>query len=148
MGIIFSRLVFIVKKTATTVDVNNAMNSSSIVDLEVSERRVSYTYFTEKSVRRGGLDNIYAVAVKEALKENGNAEVLVAPEFETRIRKGMFGRKVKTVIVTGYPAKYKNFRKATGEDLEALNACSIPNKAEKLNASSGGLMGIFKKEVK
>lgn len=99
-----------VKKTATTVDVNNAMNSSSTVDLEVSERRVSYTYYAEKNVRRGGLGNVYAAAVKEALKANGNADVLVAPEFETRIKKGVFGKKVKTVIVTGYPATYRNFR--------------------------------------
>lgn len=99
-----------VKKTATTVDVNNALNSTSTVDLEVSGRRISYTYVTEKKIRRGGLSNVYAVAVKEALKENGNADLLVAPEYETNIRKGMFGKKVRFVTVTGYPATYKNFR--------------------------------------
>ena len=99
-----------VKKTSTTIDVNNALNSNSTVDLEVSGKRISYTYITEKKIRRGGLKNIYATAVKEALKENGNADVLVAPEYETRIRKGMFGTKVKAVIVSGYPATYQNFR--------------------------------------
>ena len=99
-----------VKKTSTTIDVNNALNSISTVDLEVSGKRISYTYITEKKIRRGGLKNIYATAVKEALKENGNADVLVAPEYETRIRKGMFGTKVKAVIVSGYPATYQNFR--------------------------------------
>ena len=99
-----------VKKTSTTIDVNNALNSNSTVDLEVSGKRISYTYITEKKIRRGGLKNIYATAVKEALKENGNADVLVAPEYETRIRKGMFGTKVKAVIVSGYPATYQKFR--------------------------------------
>ena len=99
-----------VKKTSTTIDVNNALNSNSTVDLEVSGKRISYTYITEKKIRRSGLKNIYATAVKEALKENGNADVLVAPEYETRIRKGMFGTKVKAVIVSGYPATYQNFR--------------------------------------
>ena len=99
-----------VKKTSTTIDVNNDLNSNSTVDLEVSGKRISYTYITEKKIRRGGLKNIYATAVKEALKENGNADVLVAPEYETRIRKGMFGTKVKAVIVSGYPATYQNFR--------------------------------------
>ena len=99
------------KKTCTTVAVQNVVcTSPTVADLEVSGKRISYTYITEKKIRRGGLKNIYATAVKEALKENGNADVLVAPEYETRIRKGMFGTKVKAVIVSGYPATYQNFR--------------------------------------
>ena len=99
-----------VKKTATTVDVNNALNSCSTVDLEVSPQRISYTFLPEKKVLRGGLENVYSSAVKEALKENGNADVLVAPEYVTNIKKGLLGKKVKSVVVSGYPAKYKNFR--------------------------------------
>ena len=34
------------------------------------------------------------------------------------------------------------------QELEALKAYPTPNKTEKLNASSGGLIGIFKKDIK
>ena len=33
-----------IKKTATTIDVNNRIESASDVDLEISSRRISYTY--------------------------------------------------------------------------------------------------------
>jgi hypothetical protein len=35
---------------------------------------------------------------------------LVEPQFVMSKRKGMFGTKIKSVTVTGRPAKYKNFR--------------------------------------
>ena len=49
-------------------------------------------------------------AVKELLMKSGNADVLVAPEFTFVKRRGLFGSKFKSVEVSGYPAKYKNFR--------------------------------------
>ena len=49
-------------------------------------------------------------AVREALEANGNAEVLVAPQYTFVRKSGLFGSKIKTVIVSGYPAKYNNFK--------------------------------------
>lgn len=99
------------KKTATAIDVNNCIESRNDVDLAVSDKRVSYTYDTTKRVRRGGAKNVYSTAVAEALQHSDNADVLVAPEYETVIRQGLFGgKKIKRVIVKGYPAKYKEFR--------------------------------------
>ena len=60
-----------------------------------------------------GLANVKAAAVAEALKQNGGADVLVDPQYETRTRRGLFGKKIKYVTVTGYPAKYKKFETAT-----------------------------------
>ena len=99
-----------VTKTATTVDVNNTLPSNSEVDLEISQNKVNYVYRTTSKERRGGRKNIINSAVQAVLKANGNADVLVAPQYELVKKKGLFGSKIKTVTVTGYPAKYKNFR--------------------------------------
>lgn len=98
------------RKTATTLDVNNCLESKSNVDLVVSNNRINYTYYTTRSVRKGGSANVYNAAVSEALQRHDNADVLVAPEFETVIRRGLFGKKIKRVEVKGYPAKYQEFR--------------------------------------
>lgn len=103
-----------VQKTATAVDVANALNSYNEVDLDVQGSRITYTFRTTKVERRGGRANCVNTAVREALKANGNADVLVAPEYDLRFRKGLFsGKKLQEVTVYGYPAKYKNFRKAS-----------------------------------
>ena len=60
--------------------------------------------------RRGGKKNLQNTAVKELLMKSGNADVLVAPEFTFVKRRGLFSSKYKSVEVSGYPAKYKNFR--------------------------------------
>ena len=99
-----------VTKTATTVDVNNGLNSASTVDLEISSNKISYTHKTKAKERRAGKKNVINSAVSAALQANVGADVLVAPEYVTVKKLGLFGSKIKTVIVTGYPAKYKNFK--------------------------------------
>ena len=39
-----------IKKTATTIDVNNRIESASDVDLEISSKRISYTYYSTPRV--------------------------------------------------------------------------------------------------
>ena len=95
-----------VKKTASSIDVANSLTSQSLVDLEVSNTRISYSFRPNAKERRGGVANVKACAVSAALKANGGADVLVAPEYELTLKRG----KVKEVNVTGYPANYKNFR--------------------------------------
>ncbi len=98
-------------RTASTIDVNNQLKSDANVDLDVSQKRASFTIEPSKKIRRGGLRNVKAYAVSEALRYNAEADVLVEPQFEVKIRTGLFGnKKIKSVTVTGYPAKYKNFR--------------------------------------
>lgn len=99
-----------ITKTASSIEVESCLKSETNTDMEVENSRISYTYYPKKSVRRAGLKNVKATAVAEALKANGNGDVLVEPQFETRIRRGLLGTKIKSVTVTGYPAKYKNFR--------------------------------------
>lgn len=99
-----------IKKTASTIDVNNSLTSNSDVELIVADKQISHNHRVTAKERRGGTKNVYNAAVSAALKANGNADVLVAPEYETVIKKGLFGKKIKEVMVSGYPAKYKNFK--------------------------------------
>ena len=103
-----------VRKSATTIDIATKVCSPNSAVLEVSEKRVTYKFYHEKRVRRGGLNNIKNTAVREALAENGDGDVLVDAKFDVTTRRGLMGTKVKSVIVTGYPAKYKNFK--TGKE--------------------------------
>lgn len=93
-------------KTATVEDINTEISATSYADLVVSPNKISFTYKPTASERRGGEKNAIRCAVAEALKANGNADVLVAPQYIIKKKKG----NVKEVTVTGYPATYKNFR--------------------------------------
>lgn len=89
-----------VTKTATTVGVDTSIASYNLADLEVSSKKISFTYTPTSAELKGS--NLKKCAVHEALKANGNADVLVAPEYVVKNN--------RTVTVTGYPATYKNFR--------------------------------------
>lgn len=95
------------KKTASTQDVSTVIAAGSEADLDVSQSKISFYYKVPKSVRRGGTNSVKATAVAEALKANGNADLLVNPQFEMKIKRGS----IREITVTGYPATYKNFRK-------------------------------------
>lgn len=105
-----------VRKTATTMDVDTNASSRSTADLVVSPERQMYDYRPPKSVRRGGLTNAKNTAVAELLRQTGG-DVLVHPQFETAVRTGLFGqKKIKRVVVTGYPATYRNFQSKNDND--------------------------------
>lgn len=99
------------KKTATSVDVANSISTQTSADLEVSGKRIVYTFRPTKAERKSGSKGVQNAAVAAALRANDNSDVLVAPEFETRIRHSLFGSsKITEITVMGYPAKYKNFK--------------------------------------
>lgn len=103
-----------ITKTATSIEVPTAISSQSVADLNVSSSRVSYTYRPTSDERRGGTQNVINCAIQAALKANGGGDVLVAPEYSITKKSGLFGgKKVKEVVVSGYPATYKNFRSVT-----------------------------------
>lgn len=92
-----------------------------LADLEVSPKKISYFYIPSATVVNGGVDNVVNSAVREALIENDNADVLVA--LEKQIKYDAEGR-VESITVTGYPAKYVNFRNPSDEFLLELNKMS------------------------
>lgn len=99
-------------------------------DLEVSPEKISFFYIPSKTVVEGGYDNVVDSAVREALASNGNADVLVA--LETQVKYNAQG-KPESITVTGYPAKYVNFRNAGDEYLRNL-APAAPATPAKSNA--------------
>ena len=100
-------------KTARTESVPYSMYNATVADLEVAKARIVYTMTPSKEVRRGGIANCKQAAIQEALTANGNADLLVEPQFVVNHKKGPFGifiNKVTSVTVSGRPATYKNFR--------------------------------------
>lgn len=89
-----------------------------------------------KTVVMGGYDNVINTAVREALLANGNADVLVA--LETQIKYDKEGQ-IESVTVTGYPAKYVNFRNPGDEYLKRISAS-----ASSESDSQSGLLGKLK----
>lgn len=105
--------------TSTHAKSNVIMPVAAVLaDLEVSPKKISYFYIPSTTVVNGGVDNVVNSAVREALIENDNADVLVA--LEKQIKYGTEGR-VESITVTGYPAKYVNFRNPSDEFLRELN---------------------------
>lgn len=95
------------KSSVSTLDVATSLASSSTADLQVSPTKISYTYLPTRADRKTGLKNVLNNAITEALKVNGNADVLVHMNYDAVMKKR---GKVKSVVVTGYPATYKNFK--------------------------------------
>lgn len=90
--------------TATVADVANSVATATVADLEIGSR-TSFKYSTSEEDRHGGAANCKAAAIEAMLKANGNADILVAPEYN-------YDNELRTIEVTGRPAKYKNFRSA------------------------------------
>lgn len=93
-------------KTARTESIPYTMYNANVADLQVGDR-ITYTFSPSKEIRRVGEGNCKKAAMAQALAENGNADLLVEPQYI--VSKGRKG-KVLSVTVTGRPAKYKNFR--------------------------------------
>lgn len=108
-----------VYKTASTRNVTAPLAAAVISDLNVSNQKISYTLVPTKKVRKGGLKNCINTAISEALANNGGGDVLIETQEAIVQRCGLFGRKIKSVTVTGYPARYKNFRSADEETVKA-----------------------------
>lgn len=90
--------------TATQVTPTNVAFTNTIANLEVGQR-VTFRYNVTSDVRKGGLKNCKAAAIAEMLKANGNADLIVAPEFK-------YDNPITYIEVTGRPACYTNFRNA------------------------------------
>lgn len=91
-----------ISHTATSVGVATEVKSCNVADLDVGER-ATYKYITTSEDRVLGLSNCKAAAIAAMLKNNGNADVIVAPEYK-------YDAELNYIEVTGRPASYKNFR--------------------------------------
>lgn len=97
-------------KTARTESVPYSMYNATVADLDVASARISYTMVPTAAIRRGGPVNCKRAAIQEALAANGNADLLLEPQFVVGRKWTIFGSKITSVTVSGRPATYKNFR--------------------------------------
>lgn len=106
-----------------------------LADLEVSPKKISYFFLPSQTVVNGGFENVVNTAVREALIANGNADVLVG--LEQQIKYSGDG-KVESITVSGYPAKYVNFR-SPGDDYlrELAKNANGANGANGTNGANG-----------
>jgi hypothetical protein len=94
-----------------------------VADLNVGEK-ITYTYQAERNLKmRLSRQELIEDAVACALQANGEADVLLQPQYKFYY---VEGQKYYKIIVTGYPAKYVNFRNVTKTDLDLiLNANAL-----------------------
>ena len=120
-------------KTATTKEVQVSVTS----DLEIAQRKIRYKYVFDNSDYR--LSVAKENAISEALKINGDADILVSPQYEVSILDSQ-----TEIIVSGFPAKYKNLRsistdgtvfRTTKDSLTEGCVISIPTEKPKLAIS-------------
>lgn len=89
-----------------------------------SDLKVSETKITGEAANSGSLfsqSEMEKTAVADALKKV-DADILVEPQYEYKRVDG----KLVSVKVSGYPAKYTNFRSVTPEDVEINNKLYYP----------------------
>jgi hypothetical protein len=113
-----------------------------LADLEVASEKILFLYIPSNTVLQGGEENVINSAVREALLSNGNADVLVA--LEKQIKYNQNG-KIESITVTGYPAKYVNFRSPGDEYLLSIQPKKAEEKKKASNtpAAAGGAGGVF-----
>ena len=98
-------------KTARTAETSTSIKNATVADLKVADQRITYTMTPSKEIQRAGLSNVKQAAIQEALTKNGNADVMVEPEFVISMKNNfIFGKEVTSITVTGRPAYYTNFR--------------------------------------
>ena len=113
-----------VRETSTSISIPTSITSESTAELDVDYNKVTYKFVPDRPVRRGGEESVIKAAVSEALKANGNADVMVAMQYEIKVKTGFFGQKtIKYVIVKGYPAKYKNIRPVDPPKYVIMDGC-------------------------
>ena len=102
--------------THNTFDTSKPV-AAVFADLEVSPTKISYFMIPSQTVVNGGYDNVVNSAVREALLANGNADVMLGLEVQAKYNSE---GEVESITVTGYPAKYVNFRNPGDEYLKQI----------------------------
>ncbi len=122
----------LMRQTATQQDVKNYMASAVVGELKVSSEKITYTYHPTKAVSKLGEQNCINMAIHEALKAHGSGDILVETEEAVVFSQVGPGKHIKSVTVSGYPAKYVKFTpvdKQVVEDLILLKTAD-PNKIQ------------------
>ena len=125
LAVLFCASIFLIScssvskfSTAKTIDINpSIIQKPTVADLQVNETKVSGTYSGKTA--KIPVETIRNEAIARALK-TVNGDILVEPLFETTRTKSL-----TTVIVSGYPATFKNFRSLKEDDIPLMKIGSV-----------------------
>ena len=111
-----------VYRTASVQQVKSPISSATIADIDVVGPKITYTYSVPKNVAKVGIQNSLNAAVSEALAKAGKGgDVLIDMQYSMERRWGFFGgNRVRSITVTGIPARYTNFRSANDETMQKI----------------------------
>ncbi len=106
----------ITNSTIRTVDISTKITQyPCVADLDVKSGKVEKSVSWNWSFGEPTLNSMKESLIADLLKENGG-DILLEPRFT--FKKEFFGERV--LSVEGFSARFKNFRKATERDLEAI----------------------------
>lgn len=111
---------------SSTAVYSPAIETTTIATIDVSSKKITYMYTPAKTDSKSLSEKqLIQNAIYEALQANGNADELVEVNyFMSMKRRFPFGKRVKYVIVSGYPATYSDFREPDCEDKDAVETFS------------------------
>ncbi len=116
------------ESTARNLEPEHVMLTSPVIaDLEVSSTRIKHVEraaFVDIvvdgfAIQKENMESYKKIALSKAAKAY-DADVLVASMIDVQTLDGRL-----VITVTGFPAKYVNFRKATLEDAELVRRASL-----------------------
>lgn len=94
--------------TTVQPDVETTKTKTTLV---VAQKRISFTYVpTKTDAKTLSMDQLVQNATYMALQANGNADVLVKVNHYVSMQRSVFGKRVKSIMISGYPAHYRDFR--------------------------------------
>ena len=141
---LFALVAFVAMSCSVPARLMNSVTHKKVnvvdvfADLDISTTKITYFYVPTRVVRAGGDENIIKTAIREALVANGNADGLVGVEKQIKYNED---GEIESVAITGYPAKYINFRHASVEDLAKMKSTL---QAESSNVGIRGALKIEK----
>lgn len=118
----------------------------TVADLDVKPQKVSKTEewnFVPFNIGQPSLDNRKSNMIAEMLDANGG-DVLLEPH--TVYTKEMFGK--RSLTISGFVASFDNFRKASDEDLKALEIGYKNSETPVYNVAKKPLFANLKKDEK
>lgn len=114
---------YALKTTSSYVNANPSIDVTPLAaDLDVAAEKISYYMKVTPNVASLGLENVLSTAVKEALLQYGGADVLIAMQYQ--VKYDVRGE-IESVEISGYPARYYNFRPA--QESRNVNTESAPS---------------------
>ncbi len=108
------------KSSIQTTAVKAPVFSATAASLQVAETPITFTYTpSEYEKRHSSLETILENASYQALVEKSAGDVLIQLSYKVEGKGfGRTVRKIKRITITGYPAKYVDFRTPDENDRE------------------------------